>query len=192
MEDIEMSNDSNNNKLLSNEESSLILNNIKNELQLINNYFSNSINDINKYTPLSERNCENNNRDIKSNNYEQEKDNFNNKINTYNNQMNENFGKIFELVNNLKNFDEFNVDEGFLKKKLEEIKEKNKNSNDKLEKEKKAVDIIYSKLKFDNNMANDINQRNEQNEQIFDYYNHIDPKFAYGESIEDKNVGNVF
>ena len=36
MEDIEMSNDSNNDKLLSNEESSLILNNIKNELQLIN------------------------------------------------------------------------------------------------------------------------------------------------------------
>ena len=103
-------------------------------------------------------------------NFEKEKSEFENKINEYNNAINENFEKILDLANNLKNFDEFNDDEETLKKQLEELKEKNKNSNDKLEKQKKAVEIIYNRLKIDidKNMMNDFNQRNAQNEQMIE------------------------
>ena len=170
MEDIEMNN--NDEKKLSNEESSSILNNIKNQLQLINKIFLNSINDINQYKSLSEKKGEGNkdstiNNSMQIDNFEKEKSDFDNKINEYNNEINENFEKILDLANNLKNFDEFNDDEETLKKQLEELKEKNKNSNDKLEKQKKAVEIIYNRLKIDNdkNMMNDFNQRNAQNEQ---------------------------
>ena len=174
MEDIEMNN--NDEKKLSNEESSSILNNIKNQLQLINKTFLNSINDINQYKPLSEKKGEDDkdsstiNNSMQIDNFEKEKSDFENKINEYNNAINENFEKILDLANNLKNFDEFNDDEETLKKQLEELKEKNKNSNDKLEKQKKAVEIIYNRLKIDNdkNMMNDFNQRNAQNEQMIE------------------------
>ena len=173
MEDIEMNN--NDEKKLSGEESSSILNNIKNQLQLINKTFLSSINDINQYKPLSEKKGEDDkdstiNNSMQIDNFEKEKSEFENKINEYNNAINENFEKILDLANNLKNFDEFNDDEETLKKQLEELKEKNKNSNDKLEKQKKAVEIIYNRLKIDNdkNMMNDFNQRNAQNEQMIE------------------------
>ena len=174
MEDIEMNN--NDEKKLSNEESSSILNNIKNQLQLINKTFLNSINDINQYKPLSEKKGEDDkdsstiNNSMQIDNFEKEKSDFDNKINEYNNSINEKLEKIIDLTNNLKNFGEFNDDEEALKKQLEELKEKNKISNDKLEKQKKAVEIIYNRLKIDidKNMMNDFNQRNAQNEQMIE------------------------
>ena len=155
MEDIEMSSNNNNDiyslqlSKESNEDSNLILDKMKNELEMVNNIFKDSLNELNTFKPLVDK----------------ERNNFDNKINEYNNKMDEYFNNIINFANDLKKIEEFDVDEEKLSKNLEELKRKNKSSNDKLEKKKKAIAIIYNELKSDNSMRKENDRRREQMEE---------------------------
>ena len=151
MEDIEMSSNNNNDIFSlqlskeSIEDSNLILDKMKNELDMLNNIFKDSVNELNKFKPLVDK----------------DRNNIDNKINEYNNKMDEYFNNIINFANDLKKNEEFDVDEAKLSKNLEELKRKNKSSNDKLERKKKAIAIIYNELKSDNSMRKENDRRRE-------------------------------
>ena len=179
MEDIEMSNNDKdrsklNSNIQDNKDCFLILDNIEKELKYINKTFSDSKTDIKSYTPLSERGNEINAKNINNNlmnidnidNIEKERNDFNNVINEHFNKMNDNFNNILNLAHNLKKYEDFMAEEDYLKKKLEELKVKNRNSEEKLKQKKKAVEIIFNNLKFENSMMNENKRRNEQINQI--------------------------
>ena len=155
MEDIEMSSNNNNDIFSlqlskeSIEDSNLILDKMKNELDMLNNIFKDSVNELNKFKPLVDK----------------DRNNIDNKINEYNNKMDEYFNNIINFANDLKKIEEFDVDEEKLSNNLEELKRKNKSSNDKLEKKKKAIAIIYNELKSDNSMRKENDRRREQMEE---------------------------
>ena len=149
MEDIEMSSNNNNDIFSlqlskeSIEDSNLILDKMKNELDMLNNIFKDSVNELNKFKPLVDK----------------DRNNIDNKINEYNNKMDEYFNNIINFANDLKKNEEFDVDEAKLSKNLEELKRKKKSSNDKLERKKKAIAIIYNELKSDNSMRKENDRR---------------------------------
>ena len=183
MEDIEMfniipnvnddsSNKSNNQQ---NEDSYSILDNIENELQSINKTFLDSLKNIETFAPFINKGKETNMENTDNNNfrtipnYEQERNNFDNTINTYSDKMNEHFNKILDLTNQLKKFDEFNLKEEDLKKKLEKLKQKNINSNMKMENKLQSIEKIYNELNADNSMMKEINIREHFDEDIEDF-----------------------
>ena len=73
--------------------------------------------------------------------------------------MNENFDSILEMTRNLKNFEEFNMSESQLQKKLENLKEQNRKSNEEMNKKLKNIETIFDGLNSNNIMENDINNR---------------------------------
>ena len=160
MEDVEMSSNSNNDifslqlSKQSNEDPYLILDKMKKDLDMVNNIFKDSLNELNKYKPLI-------GEEISGNNFEKERNNIENSIDKYNNKLDEYFNNIINFAHDLKKNEEFDVNEEKLSKNLEELKRKNKSSNDKLEKQKKAVSIIYNELKSDNSMRKEIDRRRE-------------------------------
>ena len=160
MEDVEMSSNNNNDiyslqlSKQSNEDPYLILDKMKNELDMVNNIFKDSLNDLNKIRPLIEK-------DKIGNHFEKERNNIDDKINDCKNKMEEYFNNIANFANDLKKNEEYDIDEEKLSQNLEELKRKNKSSNDKLEKKKKAVSIIYNELKSDNSMKKENDIRKE-------------------------------
>ena len=97
-------------------------------------------------------------------NYEEKRKDFDKTLDTYSNQMNEHFNSIFSLTNQLKNYEEFNMKEDDLKKKLEQLRNKNIDANKKMENKLKSIEQILSKLNTDNNMQRDINKREQSDD----------------------------
>ena len=177
MEDIEMNNDESSNKPQSNkiEDSSIVLDNIENELRIINNTFLDSLNKIKTFAPFLEKGSETNMEKTEFNgfrneinNYDEERNNFDNTVNDYSNLMNEHFNKILDLTNKLKQFDEFNTKEDDLKKKLEQLKSKNLNSTKKMKEKLQSVEKIFGDLNSNNSMQQEINRRREQFDESLD------------------------
>ena len=150
-------NNKNNNQ--QNEDSYSVLDNIENELKIITNTFFSSLKDIRTFAPFISKDNETN----------MEKSNYNgfSSIPNYEENRN-NFDNMLDLTNKLKKFDEFNMKEEDLKKKLEHLKHKNINSTNNMEKKLNEVEKILNDLNMDQSMSNEINKR-EQFEQDIDY-----------------------
>ena len=182
MEDIEMNNnkiEESSNKIEEKEQKEIkdsyeILDEIQNELNIINNTFTVSLNNIKIFSPFIEKGNEKNMENTQNNsfknipNYDEQRNNFDNMINTYSDQMNEHFTKILELTKSLNNFEEFKCTEEELKDQLNKLKEKNINSTNAMQDKLKTVEKFYNELNTHNSMEKEIKGREQQDDDFLD------------------------
>ena len=158
MEDIEMN--TNNqfeeesssiiNKEKKEEDSSTALDNIQKELKQLNQAFSESLFYIKQFSPLIEKGTEINMEKAQDPNFEENRKNFELKLGSFGDEINNHFNKALEMTQNLRKFEEFNMTEKELENKLNDLKKRNNEANDEMNKKLKIIEKINNDLKMEN------------------------------------------
>ena len=167
----------NDNNLFNNDESSdktsnqkrdntsQILDNIEENLNIINTLYSESSKQIETFNPFLEKA-----KSIDNNELANKKNSYDNSIKQYINEINSHFDNILGLTDNLKQYeDNNNIDEEELNKQLEELKQKNQKNNQKMKEQLNSVKNVYNYLNVDKSMLQEINNREQLDEEMDDY-----------------------
>lgn len=155
------------------------LSKLEEELENLSFKFHNSIQTIQKYAPLisldNEENMENseeNKRRVefeKLENYDNIKENYDKLVKDSSNEINDNFINIFEVLNKLKEKDEFMYTEEDLIKKIKDLRDTNEIKVNLIkEKVKQTEEIInnISKIQMSNKMNQHILKYDHRNQQM--------------------------